>query len=144
MLESRGTRGRLARPIARGCAPSSSGLAIALSILMALSAALVACGQASIPTPTCGTVAIDHLGQVHGSQTDQAETCFFQGFQQCRTVSLRLTHMTGVDTATESIFSVQVANDGRCQIDEADYDLVNTSTTATGTATCTGLSRQSG
>jgi hypothetical protein len=111
--------------------------------------ALVGCasGQVSLPTPTCGTVAVDHLGHVNGAQAEQAETCFYQGFQQCQAVSLGLSHMSGVDTATESIFSVQAANGtsgGTCRIVEADYDLVNTSVTATTSATCSDLSRQAG
>jgi hypothetical protein len=114
----------------------------ALGILVG--AALVGCGQASIPTPTCGTVAIDHLGQVNGAQAEQVETCFYQGFQRCNTVSLGLSHMSGVDAATESIFIVQAAHGSSCQIAETDYNIVNTSVTQTATVTCTSLSRQSG
>jgi hypothetical protein len=107
-------------------------------------AALVGCGQASIPNPTCGTVAIDHLGHVNGAEAGQAETCFYQGFQHCSIVSLGLSHMSGVDTATESIFSVVADNGSNCHIAETDYTLVNTSVTQTASTTCTGLSRQSG
>jgi hypothetical protein len=106
-------------------------------------AALVGCGQASIPNPTCGTVAIDHLGHVTGAPAEQAETCFYQGFQRCSTVSLGLSQMSGVDTATESIFSVQAAGGSSCHIAETDYDIVNTSVTQTASVTCTDLSRQS-
>jgi hypothetical protein len=120
-------------------------LALSLAALGTLvGATLVGCGQASIPTPTCGMVAVDHLGHVNGTQAEQAETCFYQGFQQCSAVSLGLSQMGGVDTASESIFSVQTANGGGCRIAEADYDIVNTSVTATTTATCTGLTRQNG
>jgi hypothetical protein len=107
-------------------------------------AALVGCGQASIPNPTCGTVAIDHLGHVDGAEAEQAETCFYQGFQHCSTVSLGLSHMSGVDTATERIFNVVADNGSSCHIAETDYDLVNTSVTQTASATCTDLSRQGG
>jgi hypothetical protein len=120
-------------------------LALMLAALGALVvAALVGCAQASLPTPTCGSVYLDHLGHVtNGTQAGEVETCFAQGFQQCHAVSLGLSQMTGVDTATESIFSVQAASGGSCQIAEADFDLVNTSVTATTTATCTSLSQQS-
>jgi hypothetical protein len=120
-------------------------LALSLSALgILVGAALASCGQVSIPNPTCGTVAIDHLGHVNSAQAEQAETCFYEGFQHCSTVSLGLSHMSGVDTATESIFSVQAANGASCQIAETNYDIVNTSVTQTSSATCTGLSRQNG
>jgi hypothetical protein len=130
---------------ARGQLGVSLGLGLGVALLALLvGVALAGCGQASIPTPTCGTVAIDHLGHVNGAQAEPAETCFYQGFQQCSAVSLGLSHMGGVDTATESIFSVQSASGGGCRIAEADYDIVNTNVSATTTATCTGLSRQNG
>jgi hypothetical protein len=65
-------------------------------------------------------------------------------FEQCHAVSLALSQMSGVDTATESLFTVQAASSGKCQIAEADYDLVSTSVTATTTATCMGMSGQNG
>jgi hypothetical protein len=131
---------------ARGRLGASLGLGLGVALLALLvGAALAGCGQASIPTPTCGTVYMDHLGHVtNGAQAAQAETCFSQGFQQCHAVSLGLSQMTGTDTATESIFSVQTASGGSCRIGEADYDTVNTNTSATTTATCMGLSRQNG
>jgi hypothetical protein len=121
-------------------------LTLALAALGPLvGAALLGCGQASIPPLTCGTVSLDHLGHlINGRQAEQAETCFYQGFQPCRAVSIGLSQMTGTDTGTESIFSVQAASAGSCRISEAEYSDVNTNQTATTTATCTGLSRQNG
>ncbi len=130
---------------ARGRLSLSLGLGLGGTLLASLvGAALAGCGQASIPTPTCGTVAIDHLGHVTGAQAEPAETCFYQGFQQCQAVSLGLSHMSGVDSGSESVFSVQPASGGGCRIAEADYAYNNTNVSATTTATCTGLSRQNG
>jgi hypothetical protein len=120
-------------------------LALSLAALgILVGTALVGCGQASVPNPTCGTLVIDHLGQVNSAQAEQVETCFYQGFQRCSSVSLELSHMSGVDTATESIFIVQATHGSSCQIAETDYNIVNISVTQTATVTCTGLSRQSG
>lgn len=138
------TKTQAERPI-RGVRPQIRlALSVAaLTVLGALvGAALFGCGQASIPIPSCGTVAIDHLRRVIDTQAEQAETCFYQGFQDCRTVSLGLSQLSGVDTATESIFSVRADNRGSCYIAETNYDIINTSVTAGTTVTCTAVSRQ--
>jgi hypothetical protein len=86
------------------------GLGLGLTLL---GPALAGCGQASVPTPTCGTVYVNHLGQVsNGAQAAQAETCFYQAFQQCQQASLGVSYMSGVDSGAQSIFSVQTGGGG--------------------------------
>jgi hypothetical protein len=126
----------------------SARLALAFATLSALLGValigLIGCGQASVPTPSCGTVALDHLGTViNSAEAMQDETCFSDGFQQCQAVSLGLSQMTSVDASVESIFSVQAASGGGCHVAEADYDFANTTQTATTTETCGGVSQQS-
>jgi hypothetical protein len=107
-------------------------------------AVLLGCGQASIASPTCGTVYLNYLGNVtDGTEASQAETCFYQGFQHCAAVSIGLAQMSSLDAGAKSLFSVQVTSGGKCSISEADYTYTSTIQSATSTETCTGLTRES-
>jgi hypothetical protein len=138
MLAAIMTRRSHERQAAYRCLGLVLGLALA-------GADLASCGQASIPVPTCGTVNVNHLGQVsNGAAAGEAETCFYHAFQQCQQASLGVTWMTGVDTGAQDLFSVQSGSGGKCSISDAQYSYVNTSVSLTTTVTCAGLSRQNG
>ncbi len=131
---------------ARGLSVARRWLGVALGIAL-LGAAVAGCGQAagSNPPPqNCGTVQLHGTALVDGANAGQAETCFYQAFQQCQRVSLAVNEM-GVDAGTDRVFSTASGGAPGCVISDAVTTyVIPTQHNITKTYTCAGLSRKDG
>jgi hypothetical protein len=109
--------------------------------------ALAACGEVAGGTSapqSCGTVHLRGGATLDIGDAGQAETCFYQAFQQCRRVSLAVDEM-GVDSGVDRTFSTQPGNDGECVISDAVHTyVIPTRHDSTTTYTCAGVSRKDG
>jgi hypothetical protein len=135
-----------ARRQAQGGSVARRLLALALGITL-LGAVLTGCGQAAtnIPPPqNCGTVQLRGIVLVDGASAGQAETCFYQAFQQCQRASLAVNEM-GVDAGTDRVFSTASGSGSDCIIsDMVTTYVVPTQHNTTKTYTCASLSRKDG
>lgn len=130
----------------RGLSVACRWLGVALGMAL-LGAAVAGCSQAagSNPAPqNCGTVQLRGTTLVDGANAGQAETCFYQAFQQCQRASLAVNEM-GVDAGTDRTFSTAAGSGPGCVISDAVTTyVVPTRHNTTTTYTCAGLSRKDG
>jgi hypothetical protein len=102
-------------------------------------------GNIAVPLPVaqrCGTVQVRANGLVNGAAARQAENCFWQAFQVCRTATLVFQKM-GVDTVLTRTFTISSAN-GRCSIsDTVKNGGPDAVPVPARTYTCTGLLQKS-
>jgi hypothetical protein len=123
-------------------------------VALLLGALVAGCGQTaggtlapvgSTPAPqNCGAVQLRGTATLNGTDAGQAETCFYQAYQQCQRASLAVNEM-GVDAGTDRTFTTQAGSRGACGIADAVYSyVIPTQHSSTTTYNCTGLSRKDG
>jgi hypothetical protein len=134
--------------------PRTGRLPLVLRIVVAglgmaiLSLSLVACapgstagaGQTPLLPQQCGSI---HMTQGLGRVSDnagQAESCFWQAYQQCQAATLSFTTM-GIDAGSIRAFTITPNGSGCIVQDTIQYYVVPKGNGPSHTYTCAGLSQ---